>query len=211
MPMFPLASVLFPAMPTALRIFEDRYMVMLSRILQQDKAEFGIVLIERGTEAGGGEQRFDIATIAQITQLQADEGMIGLIAQGRRRVAVTQWLEDCPHPLAEVRDLPELRWTENLRPLRDEAESLVRRTLAQASEFREQPWSADVGLSDHPMEAIWQLAGITPIGPLDQLKLLQSGSTEELLKGIIETTTGVRDVLSVDWDGEFLFPDDEDR
>jgi Lon protease-like protein len=48
LPMFPLASVLFPAMPVALRVFEDRYMVMLSRVLQREPAEFGIVLIERG-------------------------------------------------------------------------------------------------------------------------------------------------------------------
>ncbi|MEO9015239.1 MAG: LON peptidase substrate-binding domain-containing protein, partial [Terrimesophilobacter sp.] len=53
--MFPLESVLFPAMPTALRIFEERYLVMLAHIGQQEVAEFGIVLIERGSEAGGGE------------------------------------------------------------------------------------------------------------------------------------------------------------
>jgi Lon protease-like protein len=210
MPMFPLASVLFPAMPTALRIFEERYMVMLSRVLQQDTAEFGIVLIERGSESGGGEQRFDIATVARITQLEVDEGTIELVARGQRRVEVTKWLEDNPHPRAEVRDLPELGWSQELEPLRQEAEHLVRRTLAQASEFSEQRWSPEVTLSDDPIQSSWQLAGIAPIGPLDQVRLLQAATTESLLQGIIDATTGVAEVLTVSWDEEFPFPDDEE-
>ena len=31
--MFPLGSVLFPHMPLLLRVFEDRYLVMLSQLL----------------------------------------------------------------------------------------------------------------------------------------------------------------------------------
>jgi len=209
MPMFPLASVLFPAMPTALRIFEERYMVMLSRVLQRDTAEFGIVLIERGSEAGGGEKRFDIATVARITQLEADAGAVGLVAWGERRVEVTRWLDDNPHPQAEVREVPELGWSDDLQPLRDEAEQVVRRTLAKASEFREQRWSPEVELSDDPVQAAWQLAGIAPLGPMDQLRLLQATTAEELLRGIIDATNGIAEVLTVAWDEEFPFPDDE--
>jgi Lon protease-like protein len=211
MPMFPLASVLFPAMPTALNIFEERYIVMLSRVLRGDAPEFGIVLIERGSEAGGGEQRFDTATVAQITQIEAQEGSIGLIARGQRRVQVTRWLEDAPHPRAEVQDLPELEWAEELHPLRDEAEQVVRRTLAQASEFTEQQWSPEIELTDDPVQSAWQLAGIAPIGPLDQLKLLKSSTTEDLLRGIIDATSGVAEMLQVPWDedDEFEFPDDD--
>jgi uncharacterized protein len=209
MAMFPLGSVLFPAMPTALRIFEERYKVMLSRVLQHDTAEFGIVLIERGSEAGGGEKRFDIATVARITQLEADAGTVGLVAWGERRVEVTRWLDDNPHPQAEVREVPELGWSDDLQPLRDEAEQVVRRTLAKASEFSEQRWSPEVELSDDPVQAAWQLAGIAPLGPMDQLRLLQATTAEELLRGIIDATNGIAEVLTVAWDEEFPFPDDE--
>ena len=71
MAMFPLASVLFPGMPMALRVFEDRYLVMMSRVLQQDSPEFGIVLIERGSEAGGGEQRFDGVAALELIRVLA--------------------------------------------------------------------------------------------------------------------------------------------
>lgn len=101
LPMFPLGSVLFPSMPAALRIFEERYIVMLSKVLGEEPSEFGIVLIERGSEVGGGEQRFPIGTVAQITQVEASEGFIGLVAQGSRRIEIVEWLDDDPHPQAD--------------------------------------------------------------------------------------------------------------
>jgi uncharacterized protein len=213
MPMFPLGSVLFPAMPTALRIFEERYIVMLSTVLQDEPAEFGIVLIERGSEVGGGEHRFPVGTIARITQVEASEGFLGLIAQGTARIEVEEWLEDDPYPRARVRELPELRWSDELEALFDETERVVRRALAQSSEFVEQQWGADVVLSDDRVEAIWQLAGIAPLGPLDQVSLLRSTDAESLLRQLIEATSGALEMLAVNWDGsddsdDFPSPDD---
>jgi Lon protease-like protein len=213
MPMFPLGSVLFPSMPTALRVFEERYIVMLSTILGDEPPEFGIVLIERGSEVGGGEQRFPIGTIAQITRVETSEGFIGLIAQGDRRIEVTSWLDDDPYPRAEVRDVPALVWDEEVRPLLERAEQLVRRTIARASEFVEQQWPADIELSDDPVDAAWQLAGIAPLGPLDQVRLLRSSSVTELLSGIIEATESAAEMLTVDWgDDDFpTFPDEPEN
>ncbi len=210
MPMFPLGSVLFPAMPTALRIFEERYIVMLSAVLQDEPARFGIVLIERGSEVGGGEHRFPIGTIAEISQMEASEGFIGLIAQGGRRIEVVDWLPDDPYPRAEVREVPDLEWREELRPLFVEAEQLVRRTLAQASEFVEQQWGADIELADDPHDALWQLAGIAPLGPLDQVKLLRATDAEQLLRDLIELTAGAAEMLTVRWDDDDDFPRPED-
>ena len=210
MPMFPLGSVLFPSMPTALRVFEERYIAMLSTILGDEPPEFGIVLIERGSEVGGGEQRFPIGTVAQITRVETSEGFIGLIAQGDRRIEVTAWLDDDPYPRAEVREVPALEWDDELEPLFERAEQLVRRTIARASEFVEQQWPADIVLSDDKVEASWQLAGIAPLGPLDQVRLLRSTSVAELLSATIESTEAAAEMLTVDWgDDDFpTFPDE---
>jgi ATP-dependent protease La (LON) substrate-binding domain len=54
--MFPLNSVLFPYMPLRLRVFEERYLIMLAELLRREEARFGVVLIERGREVGGGEE-----------------------------------------------------------------------------------------------------------------------------------------------------------
>ena len=139
--MFPLGSVLFPHMPLPLRVFEERYMVMLSRILPDEPSEFGVVLIERGQEVGGGEKRFTIGTVAQIQQLDADVDFVVLVAQGERRIEILEWLEEDPHPAARVRDLADLEWTDDLRPLREKAEEAVRRTLRTAGESGDQLWS----------------------------------------------------------------------
>jgi Lon protease-like protein len=188
MPMFPLGSVLFPYMPLRLRVFEERYLIMLAELLKSEDARFGVVLIERGQEVGGGEQRFGVGTIAEITQLGAQEGFVGLVAEGGRRFEVTQWLEDAPHPRAEIRELPDLEWDARLSDLRAETEQLVRRTLTVASEFVENVWPADIELSSDPAAAAWQLAAISPLNSLDQMELLRATSFEELLGRVSELT-----------------------
>ncbi|MDY7557164.1 LON peptidase substrate-binding domain-containing protein [Cryobacterium sp. 10C3] len=191
--MFPLGAVLFPHMPLHLRVFEQRYLVMMARVLDAETAVFGVVLIERGQEVGGGEHRFGIGTVARITQIEAPEGFVGVVAHGERRIEVLEWLDDDPYPQASVRELPELEWDDELFPLRERAERVVRRALALASEFTEQPWAPDVELSGDPAVAAWQLAAIAPVGPLDQIELLRSESMEALLTRLVEVTEAVAD------------------
>jgi Lon protease-like protein len=205
LPMFPLGSVLFPYMPLSLRVFEERYVVMLSRVLQADDPDFGVVLIERGQEVGGGEHRFSMGTMARIRQIEAIDGVIELVAEGMGRVEVTRWLDDDPHPYADVRKVTDLRWSDEVTQLRDDAERTVRRTLARASEFADLRWSADVGLADDPVERAWQLAAIAPLGPIDQMTLLASGTLRELLETTIDLCVAVDATLEATW--EF---DDED-
>jgi Lon protease-like protein len=195
MPLFPLGSVLFPHMPLPLRVFEDRYLTMLAGILEFEPAEFGVVLIERGQEVGGGEHRFSTGTVAQIAQLDVQEGIVILVAEGERRFEVMEWLDDDPYPQAELRVLAELEWREELLPLRERAEQIVRRVLAVASEFGDQAWSATVELADDPIAAVWQLAAIAPLGPLDQVALLRSETTQQLLGSLIEFALAAEETL----------------
>ena len=188
MPMFPLGSVLFPYMPLRLRVFEERYLVMLAELLKNEDARFGVVLIERGWEVGGGEQRFSVGTVAEIQQLGAEGGFVGLTAQGGQRFEVTEWLDDAPHPHAEIREIADLEWDSGLAELREKTEHLVRRTLAVASEFADSVWPSNVELSDNPVAAAWQLAAISPINALDQVALLRSSSVEEFLGRVAEMT-----------------------
>ncbi len=199
--MFPLGSVLFPHMPLALRVFEPRYLVMMSRVLGDRPSEFGVVLIESGSEAGGadGQRRFGVGTVARVTELGATDGDLAVIARGARRIEVVEWLPDDPHPTAVVRDLPDLEWDESLRPLYEKAELVVRRTIARASEFVELPWDANVELSDEPAEAAWQLAGIAPLTQLDQVRLLGSRSLHALLTDLVDLTVGAGEVLTISW------------
>lgn len=191
MPMFPLGSVLFPAMPLGLRVFEPRYLQLLQDVLPDETAEFGVVLIERGQEVGGGEKRFDIGTVAQVADLKVADGYLSVLGEGTRRIEVVEWLTDAPYPRARVRELTPLAWDEELRERRAQTEGLVRRTLARASEFDDVAWTAGVQLADDPVEALWQLAAIAPLGPLDQIGLLRCASARELLDAVFVATEEV--------------------
>ncbi len=185
--MFPLGSVLLPHMPLPLRVFEPRYMAMLRDILGDEPAEFGVTLIERGQEVGGGDVRTDIGTVAQIGSLDTSGESILLIAQGVRRFRVEKWLDDAPYPRADVSDLPDTEWSDDLAPTLERADGVVRRVLKLAEEAGEEVrWPADIVLDDDPAAAAWQLAAIAPFGPLDQLDLLRSLSIERLLTRTID-------------------------
>jgi hypothetical protein len=199
MPMFPLGAVLFPHMPLQLRVFEERYLIMLSQLVTAEDPRFGVVLIERGFEVGGGEQRFDVGTTATIDQLGSADGIVGLVAGGGDRFSVQSWLDDEPYPRAEVELLPELVWDDRLADQRQATETLVRRSIAQASEFGEQRWPSDVELSEDPVAALWQLAAIAPLTALDQVRLLRAGSAEDLLARVAELTREAAVVWDSPW------------
>lgn len=194
-PMFPLGSVAFPMTPLALRIFEERYLVMLGRLLDEDDPQFGVVLIERGHEVGGGEHRFGVGTLARVERVVPQEGAIPVVARGTTRFEVLEWLDDDPYPRARIREIDGLQWNEALQPLLDEAEAIVRRVLARAATVQRTAWDADVELSDEPLARAWQVAAIAPLGELDQLQLLRATTAGGLLRATIDLTLAAEELL----------------
>ena len=67
LPMFPLSAVLFPHATMPLHVFEPRYRTLMQDCLAGDP-RFGVVLIERGSEVGGGDQRSRLGTRGVITR-----------------------------------------------------------------------------------------------------------------------------------------------
>ncbi len=185
--MFPLGSVLFPGMPLTLHVFEPRYRALVAACVagveRGESPEFGVVLIERGTEVGGGDQRFAVGTVARLTQVaELPDGRYATMAVGTRRLAVQAWLGEDPYPRAEVEALGEAHFDPGLDgPLLQRAEEQVRRCLVLKHQLEEPAFPADVELDADPAAAAWQLAAIAPVGELDQLALLGSPSCTELL------------------------------
>jgi len=195
MPMFPLGSVLFPSMPLTLRIFEERYLKLLGDLMGSDQPEFGVVLVSRGSEVGGGDNRMSVGTIASVTEIGTTDEFLGLESFGSRRFTVTDWLPDDPYPIADIELIPDLIWDDSLMPARVHLESQVRKLLALASEFGDLLFGSDITLSDDPMSAVWQMAGILPIGELDRFDLLRSQSAEDLIAQTYEIVTTADETL----------------
>ena len=196
-PMFPLGSVLFPSVPIPLRVFEPRYLTMVGRLLDEDEPgfEFGVVLIERGPEAGGGDQRASVGTMARLVSAAVGADDLLIVGVGTRRFTVERWLDDDPYPRAELSMLPDLEWSDALAPLRTEAEAVVRRLMARGAE----PDSdAGIELSEDPVAAVWQLAAIAPLGEYDRYTLLRSTSLGGLLRQTIDLTLEAEELRSAE-------------
>lgn len=83
-PLFPLNTVLFPGGPLPLRIFEPRYLDMVSRCMKTD-TPFGVVLIREGAEVGPAST-CDVGTFARIVDwYQGSDGLLGVTAIGTDR------------------------------------------------------------------------------------------------------------------------------
>lgn len=89
-PLFPLHTVLYPHGRLPLRIFETRYLDMVSDCLKSNSG-FGVCLIKHGTETGPAATCFDTGTYAEIVDFsrQAD-GLLTITLQGKRRFRVLQ-------------------------------------------------------------------------------------------------------------------------
>ena len=87
-PLFPLHTVLFPGGPLPLRVFEPRYLGMISRCLQQGTG-FGVCLIREGDEVGGGAKPYHLGTFARIVDWeQRSDGLLGITVHGERRFVI---------------------------------------------------------------------------------------------------------------------------
>lgn len=183
--MFPLGTVLFPYASLPLHVFEPRYRALVEACLASEP-EFGVVLIERGSEVGGGDTRFEVATVARILQVgRADDGRYVLGTVGTRRLRVARWLDDAPYPRAEVEAFDDPPSPPLDRELRADVAQLLTRVLALRAELGE---AVDVvfDLDDDPVRASYEVAARAGVGPLDAQELLAAGSAAERV-GMLRT------------------------
>lgn len=76
--------MLFPGGPLPLRIFEARYLDMVSGCLKSD-SPFGVVLIREGAETGAASTH-EVGTLARISDwYQGSDGLLGVTATGEQR------------------------------------------------------------------------------------------------------------------------------
>ena len=84
-PIFPLATVLYPGMLLPLRIFEQRYMEMAKSCLKHDAA-FGVCLIREGEEVGTPAVPEPVGCLARIGEWDMDTvGVLKVRAEGLER------------------------------------------------------------------------------------------------------------------------------
>jgi Lon protease-like protein len=184
LPMFPLGSVLFPSVVLPLHVFEPRYRAMVGHLLSDGvEPEFGVVLIERGSEVGGDDVRTDVGTVARVVEVgQLPDERYALTSFGVRRIRVVEWLPDDPWPRALVEHLDDPdpgapvvdRWAE--------VQGVLRRVLGLAAELGEAAVPTSVDLADDAGLGTFQAAAVAPLGPADQFEVLRTVGVEARLE-----------------------------
>jgi Lon protease-like protein len=187
--MFPLSAVLFPHAAMPLHVFEPRYRELMRDCLEGDR-RFGVVLIERGSEVGGGDTRAALGTRGLITQAaELPDGRWVLEVRGEAVVVIDEWLPDEPYPVALVHEPDPVPQRQESESLLDVAVQRLRRARALLSEHGGGP-PLEPGLAldggGDAERAAWQLCGAAPVSAYDAQRLLAADGAAERLALVVE-------------------------
>jgi Lon protease-like protein len=191
--MFPLSTVLFPGAGLPLHVFERRYRALVDDCLA-GSGELGVVLITRGAEVGGGDQRAAVGTAAAIEAARRlPDGRWLLLVRGERRIRVRTWLGEDPYPHATVVDEPDSDGAPET--LLADARRVVSRARALASELGARPPHDDPKSDASAAGGVWTLCGRAPLGALDRQRLLEVPGAAERLSLLVTLVDAVCDDL----------------
>ena len=182
LPLFPLNIVLFPKAMLPLRIFEERYKLMMGRILGGSR-QFGVTLIKSGVEVGGPATPFDVGTTAIIKDVAPmGGGRLAMTCVGEKPFRILEILHEEPYMTAIVEtldyDSAPLLGSDNLI---DQVKHSFRTHVKLVSQIlMQEPPAISVDLD---AEALSYLVGSTmQVHAIDKQELLEIASLEPRLR-----------------------------
>jgi len=158
-PLFPLNVVLFPGGSLPLRIFEPRYLDMVSDCMKSESG-VGVILIEEGKDSGRAAKINDTGTLSFISYWhKRNDGMLGITLKGEKRFRVLS-TEVMPNQLmlAEVEILPGFK-CEDVSYDADKLIKLLKQIIAQL----EPPYTT---MDKHYDDLEWVSARLIELLPL---------------------------------------------
>jgi len=198
LPMFPLGSTVFPGQVVPLHVFEPRYRTMVGELLANDADEklpfgaatFGIALIDRGHEVGGGDSRVAVGCRVEILQAEEfEDGRWGMVVAGVERIEVTEWLDDDPYPRALV---VARQVVDNGGGSLTDVESTLRELIATMAEQAGADIPDNLEFSTDPHEHLDQMSALAPLTDFDRQRILEASTTTEQIERL---ATGLDDML----------------
>lgn len=196
-PMFPLQSALLPGDILPLRIFEPRYVRLVQDCLAADDPAFGVVMISRGWEVGGGDTRSDVGAMARIEQhVDLGQGLHQLIAVVGERIRVLRWLPDDPYPRAHVQTWPDEPGPpvgpEQIGVVVDRILGLYHRVAeARGMELPPDALAVNADVAADPSRHVYALAARVPIGQADRYALLAAPTLTERIAVLLDAVDTV--------------------
>ena len=198
LPVFPLGNPVLPTQILPLHVFEDRYRVLMETLTEYGSAaEMGVVLIERGSEVGGGDVRVAVGTVTHLIESERlPDGRWVAIFAGSHTFTVERWLDDDPYPQAVVAERADEEWEPGEQALLETAEGSVRHALRLAAELGEAVGHPGFALSEQPAVAAWELCARAPLGAFDRQRLLEAPSRPARLQLLEELVADLTALLA---------------
>ena len=184
LPLFPLQVVLVPGAALDLRIFERRYLDMISEC-GRNSSGFGVCLILDGNEAGTPASPAAYGTEAVIEDFgTTPEGLLSIRVRGQRRFHVIRTrVRDSGLVMAEVQFCDDYAGSTRLRPEHALLADLLRRILMQVTDARADPEPA---IFEDAAWLGWQLAEFLPLSLAQRQALLQLDDPHARLQKLLD-------------------------
>lgn len=183
LPLFPLGVVLFPGAPLPLRIFENRYKIMIGECIEM-KQPFGVVLIKEGPEVGGPAQPHRVGTTARILKAEpSGQAMYRIQTVGERRFRILNIVDGTPYLKAEVEYLEEMD-SEDVGELAQKVSDCLSEYLQLVVSFKK-GWIQTVDTPQEPRALSYAAAQAVTYPPMVGQYLLQIPSVKERLERVL--------------------------
>lgn len=180
LPLFPLNVVLYPGMALPLRIFEERYKLMMQKCIETDKI-FGVVLIKTGKEVGGSAVPFEVGTVARITDVVPQGGgRMHLSAIGEDVFRIVNIQQITPYMIGRV-ELLESAVESAPAELTTRVVSHFRTYRSLLSSLRGKG-DGEVDLDRDPQRLSYTVAEELMVGPREKQFLLETASAKVRLE-----------------------------
>ena len=177
--LFPLNTVLLPGVKLPLRIFEERYKLMINECLDTD-SPFGVLLIREGREVGEPAVPYHVGTTARITEVEKlEEGRLNLATIGERRFRIVETVQEKPYLKARVSYIPE-EMGEVQESVRERALELFQECLQGLSGLQG-GWTRKTTIDQAAGQLSYSIAHYLELPPQAKQRLLELPSTEERL------------------------------
>jgi uncharacterized protein len=197
--MFPLETAFLPNEDLPLRIFEPRYVALVRHCVGTGEP-FGVVLIARGREVGGGDARCDVGVLCRIDEyVEQGAARFTLRCRTGERIRVNEWLPDDPYPRASVRRWPdepgEPVTVAQLVDVEDQMMALFERIAeVRGAELPEREVLLGSDETDAG-ERLFTLASRIPIGAADRYAVLSAPSAAQRLAALREAVDTIAEMV----------------
>ena len=206
-PAFPVGAAYVPGDAVNLRVFEDRYLSRVERVLQGDNT-FVSVLISAGSEVGGHDQRFDTGVLVHVDHVEPADFGIMVYAHASHAVIVTSWNNDDSYPRVEFmmrhdKELPDdevLAVRALLQNLSSDIDHLFALMDVHNISRPQIPGGASglvQGVRDDEIgPLLWTLVRLLPSGPLARYEILSEMSLRQRAVRMLDEVTHLQEIIT---------------